>query len=123
MIAHLNVNWLSPVKIRQTLIGGSNKMLVWNDLAADEKIKIYDKGVNIENEEGQYELLIDYRSGDMLAPRLVRREALEVEAKYFIDCILEGKTPLNDGEAGLRVVKMLEACDKSLKMGGKKVLL
>jgi predicted dehydrogenase len=77
LIGHFNVNWISPVKIRTTLIGGEKRMLVWNDLEADEKVKIYDKGVNIENREGVYDLLIKYRSGDMWAPRVEQSEALK----------------------------------------------
>ncbi len=123
IIAHINVNWLSPVKQRITLIGGQKKMLVWNDLEPDEKIKLYDKGVEITNKEGVYKLLVDYRSGDMWAPRLLRREALRTEAEYFIDCIMNDKTPINDGYAGLRVVQMLEASDRSLKNRGKLVKL
>ncbi len=122
-IAHFNVNWLSPVKIRTTLIGGEKKMLVWNDLETDEKIKIYDKGVKMDSTEGVYKLLVEYRSGDMWAPRLEHTEALKSETEYFIDCILNDKTPINDGHAGLRIVKMLEASDKSLKAKGKLVKL
>jgi len=118
MIGHFNVNWLSPVKVRTTLIGGQKKMLVWNDLENDEKIRIYDKGVKIESKEGIYRLLVEYRSGDMQSPRLDQREALGQEAEYFIDCILNNKAPINDGYAGLRVVEMLEAADKSLKNKG-----
>jgi predicted dehydrogenase len=123
MIAHFNVNWLSPVKIRTTLIGGEKKMLVWNDLETDEKIKIYDKGVKIDTAEGIYDLLVDYRSGDMLAPRIEHREALKFESEYFVDCIVNDKIPINDGRAGLRIVKLLEASDKSLKEKGKLVKL
>jgi predicted dehydrogenase len=123
MIAHFNVNWLSPVKIRTTLIGGDKKMIVWNDLAADEKIKIYDKGVDIKSREGVYNLLIDYRSADMCAPRIENIEALKCEAEYFIDCLLNNKSMINDGYAGLRVVKMLEASTRSLKEEGKLVKL
>ncbi len=123
MIAHFNVNWLSPVKIRTTLIGGEKKMLVWNDLEADEKIKLYDKGVKIETREGVYSLLVNYRSGDMQAPKLDRTEALKLETEYFIECILNNKTPINDGHAGLRVVKMLEASDMSFKDRGKLIKL
>ena len=123
MIAHLNVNWLSPVKVRNTLIGGENKMLVWNDVEADEKIKIYDKGVDIKNKEGIYNLLVSYRSGDISVPRVEQVEALKVEAEYFIDCINQDKSPINDGQAGLRVVRMLDACNKSLKNNGHMVAL
>jgi len=119
IVAHVNVNWLSPVKIRTTLIGGRDKMLVWNDLEADEKIKIYDKGVQITNGEGVYDLLVSYRSGDVWAPKCDQAEALKVELAYFMDCILNDRTPLNDGAAGLRVVRLLEAADRSLKEKGK----
>lgn len=118
IIAHFNVNWLSPVKIRTTLIGGEKKMLVWNDLEADEKVKIYDKGVKVSNQEGVYNLLVNYRSGDMWAPRIEQVEALHRELSYFVECIIEDKTPTNDGLAGLRVVKMLEAAGESLRRGG-----
>jgi predicted dehydrogenase len=118
VIAHINVNWLSPVKVRTTLIGGEKKMLVWNDLEADEKVKIYDKGVNITNQEGLYELLVNYRSGDMWAPQLEQVEALRQELAYFVDCISNNRTPFNDGAAGLRVVRMLEAANESLSKRG-----
>jgi predicted dehydrogenase len=123
VIAHINVNWLSPVKVRTTLIGGEKRMLVWNDLDADEKVKVYDKGVNITNQEGVYELLVNYRSGDMWAPQLEQFEALNREVSYFVDCISNGQTPLNDGCAGLRVVKMLEAASESLSKRGSLVYL
>ncbi len=123
VIAHINVNWLSPVKVRTTLVGGEKKMLLWNDLEADEKIKVYDKGVEIENTEGVYNLLVSYRSGDMWAPKVDQREALRVEADYFADCITNDVNPINDGEAGLRVVKMLEASNKSVKRKGELVYL
>jgi predicted dehydrogenase len=123
VIAHINVNWLSPVKVRTTLIGGEKKMLVWNDLEVDEKIKIYDKGVNITSREGLYNLLVHYRSGDMWAPQIEQIEALNKELAYFVDCIMNDKTPFNDGNAGLRVVKMLEAASTSLKLRGQLVYL
>jgi predicted dehydrogenase len=122
VVAHINVNWLSPVKIRTTLIGGEKKMLVWNDLEADEKIKIYDKGVSVTNgSKGVYDLLVSYRSGDMWAPRVEQTEALSAEAKYFVHCIEQNKRPFNDGVAGLRVVEILEAADVSLKRRGEPV--
>jgi predicted dehydrogenase len=123
VIAHINVNWLSPVKVRTTLIGGEKKMLVWNDLEADEKIKIYDKGVNIKSREGLYNLLVHYRSGDMWAPQIEQVEALAQELAYFVDCIAKDKTPINDGEAGLRVVKMLQAANESIAKRGSLVYL
>jgi predicted dehydrogenase len=121
VIAHINVNWLSPVKVRTTLLGGEKRMLVWNDLEADEKVKVYDKGVSITNGEGVYNLLVSYRSGDMWAPRIEQMEALNIEAKYFIDCIEKCEAPFNDGTAGLRVVRLLEAAEQSLKARGKAV--
>jgi predicted dehydrogenase len=123
VIAHINVNWLSPVKVRTTLIGGEKRMLVWNDLEADEKVKVYDKGVNITNREGVYELLVNYRSGDMWAPQLEQVEALREELSYFVDCVSAGKEPFNDGCAGLRVVRMLEAASESLGKKGSLVYL
>ena len=118
IIAHINVNWLSPVKVRTTLIGGEKKMLVWNDLEADEKIKIYDKGIDVTNQQGLYNLLVNYRSGDMWAPKVEQTEALSQEVAYFADCIMNDKTPFNDGVAGLRVVKLLEAATNSLRKRG-----
>ena len=123
MIAHFNVNWLSPVKVRKTLIGGQKKMLVWNDVEADEKIKVYDKGIEVKNEEGVYKLLVSYRSGDMWAPKIDQTEALRLEAECFANCIADDEVPPNDGNAGMRVVKMLEACDRSLKNEGQLVRL
>ncbi len=123
MIAHFNVNWLSPVKVRTTLIGGEKQMLVWNDIEADEKLKVYDKGVSVATGQGIYELLVSYRSGDMWSPRVEQTEALAVEAKYFIDCVSKNEKPFNDGQAGLRIVRLLEAADKSLKQRGVPVQL
>jgi predicted dehydrogenase len=114
VIAHVNVNWLSPVKVRTTLIGGRDKMLVWNDLEPDEKIKVYDKGVDITNGQAVHELLVSYRSGDVWAPKVDGAEALKVELSYFLDCIRNNETPSNDGQAGLRVVRLLEAAEESL---------
>jgi predicted dehydrogenase len=118
VIAHINVNWLSPVKVRTTLIGGEKKMLVWNDLAADEKVKLYDKGVNVSSQEGLYNLLVNYRSGDMWAPQIEQTEALRKELGYFVDCVANNQHPINDGHAGLRIVKMLEAATESLRRRG-----
>jgi predicted dehydrogenase len=122
VVAHVNVNWLSPVKVRTTLIGGKDKMLVWNDLEADEKIKVYDKGVDITGSEGTYDLLVSYRSGDVWAPKCEQTEALKVELDYFVDCITDDQTPTNDGVAGLRVVRLLEAAEQSLKNRGQIVI-
>ncbi len=123
IIAHINVNWLSPVKVRTTLLGGKKKMLVWNDLDPDVKIKVYDKGVKITNKEGVYDLLVSYRSGDMWAPKVDQTEALKLLAEHFVECVANGAKPCNDGVAGLRVVKMLQAADRSLKKKGELVYL
>ena len=123
LIAHINVNWLSPVKVRTTLIGGKDKMLVWNDLEPDEKIRVYDKGVDLSNGQGVYDLLVSYRSGDVWSPKVDGTEALKRELDYFIDCIKDNKKPSNDGHAGLRVVRLLEAADQSLKERGRIVPL
>jgi predicted dehydrogenase len=123
MIAHINVNWLSPVKVRTTLIGGEKKMLVWNDLEADEKLKIYDKGVDVKSQEGLYNLLVSYRSGDMWSPQVEQGEALRLELSYFVDCLRENEAPFNDGRAGLKVVRMLEAANESVAKRGALVYL
>jgi predicted dehydrogenase len=127
VIAHFNVNWLSPVKIRMTLIGGEKKMLVWNDLVADEKIRIYDKGITKTNGNGNgqnvHELLVSYRMGDVWAPRIDQIEALTAETRYFVDCVEKNETPFNDGIAGLEVVKILAAADESLSKKGGMVYL
>lgn len=124
IIAHVNVNWLSPVKVRTTLIGGEKKMLVWNDLEADEKLRIYDKGVSMStNPSNLHQLLVSYRSGDMWAPQVEQVEALRAETAYFIKCIEENTKPFNDGEAGLRVVRILEAADRSIRSRGEAITL
>ena len=122
-IAHINVNWLSPVKVRTTLIGGEKKMIVWDDLEADEKIKVYDRGVRMDSALERQKLLVSYRSGDMWAPRLEQVEALKEEFKYFSECILKNQTPFNSGVAGWRVVRMIEAASRSMKLKGEPVLL
>ena len=123
VIAHSNVNWLSPVKVRTTLIGGEKRMVVWNDLEADEKIRVYDKGVKINSSEGVYDLLVNYRSGDMWVPHLDQAEALHKELSYFVDCVSSGEEPFNNGCAGLRIVKLLEAATESLNQRGSLVYL
>jgi predicted dehydrogenase len=123
LIAHVNVSWLSPVKVRTTLIGGENKMLVWNDVEAEEKIKIYDKGARIVAPRDVHDHLVSYRSGDVWVPKVEQTEALKVELDYFVDCILNNRAPVNDGAAGLRVLRLLEAADQSLRERGKIVNL
>lgn len=124
LIAHLHVNWLAPVKFRRTLIGGSKSMIVYDDVEPSEKVKVYDKGVTVsQSPEAVYELLVSYRSGDMRAPKLDQTEGLQTEARHFIDCIENAKPPLTDGDAGLRVVRLLEAAEKSMRARGQLVEL
>lgn len=123
-IAHLHVNWLAPVKVRRTLIGGSEKMIVYDDIEPSEKVKVYDKGVVVSpRREEVYELLVSYRSGDMWAPKLDQTEGLQEEARHFIDCIENGKRPQTDGHAGLRVVRLLEGAERSMGARGQLVEL
>lgn len=122
LIAHIHVNWLAPVKLRRTLIGGSQKMVVYDDLEPSEKVKVYDKGITVKNgTESLYRMLISYRTGDMWAPQLDMTEALRVEALHFINCIEAGRQPITDGESGLRVVRILEAATQSLAEQGRLV--
>ncbi len=114
VLAHINVNWLSPVKMRTTLVGGQKRMLVWNDLDLGEKLRVYDKGADVKNESGMHAALVSYRTGDMYAPKIEEAEALRVETRYFLDCVMNGTKPINDGHAGLRVVRILEAAEQSL---------
>jgi len=129
LIAHLHVNWLAPVKVRRTLLGGSKKMIVYDDLEPSEKIKVYDKGVTVNgngngNGNGnKYRMLIDYRSGDMCAPQLDITEALNTEAKHFIKCVEGGTPTMTDGQAGLRVVRILEAATASIAARGRVIEL
>jgi predicted dehydrogenase len=121
-IAHVHVNWLTPVKVRHTLIGGSEKMILYDDLEPSEKVKIYDKGITIsQSPEAVYQMLVSYRSGDMWAPRLDTTEALQTEALHFIDCVTNNKKPETDGAAGLRLVQIVEAAERSLRARGELV--
>lgn len=123
LIAHFHVNWMSPVKIRRIMIGGSKKMVVFDDLSPDEKVKVYDKGVKLldASKDKIYKNLIQYRIGDMYAPKIESTEALKSEVAHIVDCIQNNKKPLTDGMSGLNVVKLLEAAQKSLKKGGASV--
>ncbi|MCI0468462.1 MAG: Gfo/Idh/MocA family oxidoreductase, partial [Nitrospirae bacterium] len=114
IIAHFHVNWMSPVKIRRIIIGGSKKMIVFDDLNPDEKVKIYDKGVTKQDtaKDKVYKSLIQYRIGDMYSPKIESAEALRTEVEHIIDCLKNNKRPIADGEAGLRVVRLLEASQK-----------
>jgi len=121
VIAHLNINWLSPVKVRTTLIGGEKRMLVWNDLEADEKIRVYDKGIERSGGNAPYDVRVIYRTGDLWVPRVEQIEALSLEARYFVDCIYKDQVPFNDGVSGLRVVQMIEAINQSMAQRGEMV--
>jgi predicted dehydrogenase len=120
-IAHFHVNWLSPVKIRQMLIGGSRRMLVYNDMEPSEKVRVYDRGVRVTTEEGLYKTLVDYRTGDMYAPKIEFREALSLECEHFVECVRFNKIPRTSAAAGLTVVKLLEAAAKSMGAGGARI--
>jgi predicted dehydrogenase len=124
VIAHIHVNWLAPVKVRRTLVGGARQMIVYDDLEPSEKVKVYDKGITVQDgPEGVYQLLVDYRAGDMWAPRLPTTEALHTEIAHFLDCVEHASQPLTDGLAGLRVVRILEAATRSLSQRGQPVEL
>ncbi len=126
LIAHFNLSWVSPVKIRTTLIGGHKKMIVWNDLSADEKIRVYDRGVDQAqtlSKENERTLRMNYRTGDMWSPRVEETEALKCEAEYFVACVNNNQRPINDGVAGLDVVRILQATERSLKTGGELLYL
>lgn len=118
-IAHFHVNWLAPVKVRKILIGGTKSMIVYDDMETSEKVKIYDNGIKIGNREGVYETLVQYRTGNMISPKISQTEALSIATEHFIDCIINDKTPLTDGVSGLNVVRILEASTTSIKNQGK----
>ena len=123
LIAHFHVNWLAPMKIRKTLIGGTKSMIIFDDTEASEKVKIYDKGIDVTTREGVYDTLVQYRTGDMLSPKLDQTEALAAGTRHFVDCILNDKQPITNGRAGLNVVRILEASEESIKNGGKLIEL
>ena len=121
-VAHLNVNWLAPVKVRNVLVGGSRKMIVWNDLEPSEKIKVYDSGINVtDNPAAIHDMLVSYRSGDMWAPRLATTEPMLTETAHFVACVRDRTTPTTDGHLGLRVVEMLEAATRSMHKRGQPI--
>lgn len=123
-IAHLHLNWLAPAKVRRTLLGGSRRMVVYDDVEPSEKIKVYDKGINLNGDkEAIYDALVTYRTGDMWAPQLAMKEALQVEAEHFLDCVTRGQPTVTDGYSGLTVVHILEAATRSLKERGKPIEL
>jgi len=121
-IAHVNVNWLAPVKVRQILIGGSKKMITYNDLESSEKVRVYDKGIDFTDDPQQiYQMRVGYRSGDMWAPRLDATEALRVAVEHFVDCIEHSTQPRTNGHLGLRVVELIEAATSSMRGRGETV--
>jgi predicted dehydrogenase len=123
-IAHVNVSWLAPVKVRQILVGGSKKMITYDDLEPSEKIKVYDKGVSFTDDPQKiHEMRVGYRTGDMWAPRLAVTEALGIEGAHFVDCIEQQKVPRTDGLLGLRVVELIEAANKSMRRKGETVYI
>ena len=127
VMAHLHVNWLSPVKVRKTLVGGSRKMVSYDDLEPSEKIRVYDKGITLKDASapangdgnGKHAMLVGYRSGDVWAPQIALTEALSTEARHFVDCIANNLTPIADGHSGVRVVRMLEAATESMRASGR----
>jgi predicted dehydrogenase len=123
LIAHVHVNWLAPVKVRRTLIGGDKRMVVYDDVEPSEKVKVYDKGITTRSGADVHQLQIGYRTGDMWAPQLDVTEALHVEGTHFIDCINRGVPTLTDGRAGLRVVQILEAASRSMRERGRTIEL
>jgi predicted dehydrogenase len=124
LIAHFHVNWLAPVKVRRTLVGGSKKMIVYDDMESSEKVRVYDKGITQNHDpEGRERMLTGYRNGDMLAPNLDNTEALRLMAREFVASIAEKRAPLSDGQAGLRVVRLLEAAQESMEQNGRVVHL
>jgi len=125
-IAHFHFNWLAPVKIRHTLIAGSTRMILYDDIEPTEKVRVYDKGVTanrVGDREADYQTLVSYRTGDVWAPKLDTTEALRYVVAEFLDAIRERRRPLTDGYAGLRVVRLLEAAQQSIKNSGQFTLL
>jgi len=124
LIAHVHANWLAPVKIRRTLLGGTRRMLVFDDLEASEKIKVYDRGISVDPSPDNVALMrIGYRTGDMWSPQLALREALSVAARHFVDVITTKVVPMSDGHAGLRIVRLLEAATQSMANQGRPVVI
>ncbi len=117
--AHFHLNWLSPVKLRRTLIGGSRKMVIYDHLDTENQIKIFDKGIEVREDLDRYKVLVQYRMGDLLVPKVDQTEALEVACKHFVHCIQTGEQPITDGHAGLRVVQLLEAAERSMRKEGR----
>jgi predicted dehydrogenase len=118
-LAHIEMSWLSPSKLRNTIIVGSKKMLIYDDTQVSEKVKIFDQGVDYHDPETFGEFQLSYRTGDVVSPKLENYEPLAAEIDHLLDCVEKGRTPSADGQSGLRVVKVLEAAERSLAAGGK----
>lgn len=125
LIAHLHLNWLAPVKIRHTLIAGTRKMIVYDDLERSEKVKVYDKGIVLKEHDlnALYRVYVDYRTGDMVAPKLEHKEALRTEVEHFLACVRQRQQPLSDGRLGLKVTRILQAAQRSIKQNGRRIFL
>src|SRR5947199_7259930 len=123
LFSYLYSNLLSSVKVRQNLIGGSRRMVVYDDMELTEKVRVYDRGIQVKSQEGIYKALVDYRMGDVWSPKIDMREALSLECEHFVDCIRNSKVPRSDGVAGLAVVRILEAASISLANNGARVVL
>jgi|SRR3989344_722043 len=120
--AHIRLSWLSPVKIRQTLIAGTKKMIVYDDLESTEKIKVYDYGISINKTSKELSTSgYQYRTGDIIIPSIIHKEALVNACRAFVDSIKTNKAPISDGMNGYLVVKIIEAAQKSLQSGGRPV--
>lgn len=122
-IAHFNCSWLSPVKVRQTLIGGDKKMIVYNDLEPSEKIRVYDTGYTHKTDEDKKMIMVDYRTGDIFIPKLSTREALAAMAEDFVQSVIMQKVPLSNAGLGAQVVRLLAASQDSIRQNGKEVKL
>jgi predicted dehydrogenase len=120
LIAHVHANWLAPVKIRQTLIGGRQKMVVYDDLEPVDKLKVYDRGIVVEADPDM-QSRIGYREGEMSAPSVDAAEPLRTMAEHFVQCVVARETPVSGGDAGLRVVQLLEAASQSMMANGQPV--
>ncbi len=123
LLAHFHLNWLSPVKVRRTLIGGSKKMVVYDHLDPDNQLKVFDKGVEVSLGEDVSKVLVQYRTGDMWAPKVDQTEALEIVCKHFIDCVQTGEKPITSGQEGLQIVRLLEAAQESMDKHGEVIEL
>jgi predicted dehydrogenase len=122
LLAHLHVNWLAPVKLRSTVIGGSKKMIVYDDLEPSEKLRIYEKGVTVNSDRAdRARALVDYRLGDMSAPYIDKFEPLANVCRDFVDCVRQGTVPVSDGQAGVDVVQVLEAAQESIQKDGERI--